>query len=218
MFGFTACAKETNMTMATSVVYNKTEITEGHMEDMSSSIEETGEGDKDREYLINLTKQLNIGMDMDEVFFRLGDPDFGKHSSSMSSIIYNRGEYTLCLNGQILMGASVINNKTGEEMAIDLSIPQKSESDTSFYDESDIISLGKQIELGMTEQDVIDKLGEPNEKIGSELNWFKYHYGNCTLYIDIWKAKDKVYRVRVYNYENNNNIQICVSDEPIVAE
>lgn len=205
---FTACTENSDTTAANTSI-DETKLTE------QSTTEEAEMSDKD--YLITLAAQLSLGMDIDEVFFRLGEPDFGKNSSSLLNVIYQRGEYDLCIQGPVVSGAFITNGKTGQETVIKLSRPEPSESRKGFYKESDIVNLGKQIESDMTEKDVTDKLGEPDEKIGSELSWLKYHYGNYTLYIDIWNAKDKVYRVRVYDYENNKNTQIYVSDEPIIA-
>lgn len=203
---FTACSENSDTTVSNTGI-DETKLTEQST---------TGEAEmSDEEYLITLANQLTLGMDIDEVFFRLGEPDFGKGSSSLQNILYYRGDYTLRINGSIVSGASVSNNKTGEETVVNLSRPQKN-GNTS-YEEVDIINLGKRIKSDMTEREVIDELGEPDEKIGSKLSWLKYHYGDYTLYVDIWNAKDKVYRVRVYDYKNNKNTQIYVCDEPITA-
>lgn len=205
MLIFSSCTKKPAQTAL--VDGNETKNTEAGSEDTT---------DNDRDYLISLASQLMSGMDMDEVFFRLGEPDIGKNTSSLLNVIYNRGDYSLCVSGPIVNGAFVTNNKTGEETVVKLSKPQKDGSDS--YEEADVIDLGKRIKPDMTERDVMDKLGEPDERLGAELVWLKYHYGDYTLYVDIWSAKDKVYRVRVFNYESNENTQIYVSDEPIIAE
>ena len=210
---FTGCTEEPNTAEPNSA--NETALTKATEENMTENTTEIEVSDK--EYLINIGKQLSLGMDIDEVFFRLGKPDYGMGSATLQ-FGYFRGDCTLNVKGSVVWWVSVYDNKTKEETVI-YSAKAPNAEDTANSDESEyVINLGKQIESGMTEQEVIDKLGEPDENVGSELHWLKYYYENCTLYITVWKARDEVYSVRVYNRETDENTNIYISDEPIIAD
>lgn len=75
-------------------------------------------------------------------------------------------------------------------------------------DEEYLINLGKQLKLGMTEEEVIEKIGEPDGHMGSGLYWLEYRRGECGLNVHITVPENKVYRVNVYNKETETGIVI----------
>lgn len=75
-------------------------------------------------------------------------------------------------------------------------------------DEEYLINLGKQLKLGMTEKEVIDKIGEPDDRIGSGLYFIGYKRGNCGLSVAISPQEDKVYEVIVHNDETDKTTYI----------
>ena len=81
-------------------------------------------------------------------------------------------------------------------------------TDIEMSDEEYLINLGKQLKLGMTEEEVIEKIGEPDGHMGSGLYWLEYRRGECGLNVHITVPENKVYRVNVYNKETENGIVI----------
>lgn len=75
-------------------------------------------------------------------------------------------------------------------------------------DEEYLINLGKQFILGMSEEEVIEKIGEPDGRMGSGLYWLEYRRGECGLNVHISVPENKVYRVNVYNKETEKGIVI----------
>ncbi|MBD5156440.1 MAG: hypothetical protein HDT13_02215 [Butyrivibrio sp.] len=76
-------------------------------------------------------------------------------------------------------------------------------SNAEMSDEEYLISLGKQLKLGMTEKEVIEKIGEPDDRIGSGLYFLGYQRGSCGLSVAIWPQENKVYEVIVHNDETD---------------
>ena len=81
-------------------------------------------------------------------------------------------------------------------------------TDIEMSDEEYLINLGKQLKLGMTEEEVIEKIGEPDGHMGSGLYWLEYRRGECGLNVHITVPENKVYRVNVYNKETETGIVI----------
>ncbi len=75
-------------------------------------------------------------------------------------------------------------------------------------DEEYLISLGKRLKLGMTEEEVVAEIGEPDQHGGSGRYWLEYYRGDCCLRVWTWIDPYEVYRVAVYNDKTGNNTEI----------
>ncbi len=83
---FTACSENSDTTAAESDI-DETKLTEQST---------TGEAEmSDDEYLINLAEQLEIGMEINEILDRIGEPDEHLGSGCLDLWLYRKGEYKL---------------------------------------------------------------------------------------------------------------------------
>lgn len=89
MLTFTACAEESDTT-ATDTSIEETKFTE------QSTTEEAEMSDA--EYLINLAEQLEIGMEINEILDRIGEPDEHLGSGCLDLWLYRKGEYELIVD------------------------------------------------------------------------------------------------------------------------
>lgn len=212
----TACAGETSTTTNTSSE-NETKETEKIMESTTENITDIEMSDE--EYLINLGKQLKLGMSTKEVIEKIGEPD-ERIGSGFTFLSYFKGDWTLmvCI-GTTVYEVSVGNKETGkttfifpihngtETTATD--VPTESTTEVEVSDEEYLINLGKQLKLGMTEKEVIDKLGEPDDHVGSGVYVLVYRWGDSGLSVFVNPQEDEVYEVRVHNNETNKTTFIC---------
>ena len=93
-------------------------------------------------------------------------------------------------------------------------------TDQELTDEEYIINFGKQLKLGMTEKEVIDKIGEPYDRLeGSGMLYvLMYRRDECGLSVFIRPPYDKVSEVRVHNDETGTNIYPLYGDETETTE
>lgn len=87
-------------------------------------------------------------------------------------------------------------------------------------DEEYLINLGNQLKRGMTEKEVIDKIGEPYDRLeGSGMLYvLMYKRGECGLSVFIQLPDDKVSNVRVHNDETGENIYPLYNGETETTE
>lgn len=72
-------------------------------------------------------------------------------------------------------------------------------------DEEYLINLGKRLKLGMTAQEVIEEIGEPDMDLGSGVTYLCYCQGDCTLWVCVF---GKVSEVSVYNDKTDKTTYI----------
>lgn len=87
-------------------------------------------------------------------------------------------------------------------------------------DEEYLINLGKQLKLGMSEKEVIDKIGEPYDRLeGSGMLYvLMYKRGECGLSVFIQPPDDRVSNVRVHNDKTGENIYPLYNGETETTE
>lgn len=220
----TACADETSTTTNTSSE-NETKETEKIMESTTENITDIEMSDE--EYLINLGKQLKPGMSTKEVIEKIGEPD-ERFGSGFTFLSYFKGDWTLmvCI-GTTVYEVSVGNKETGMTTVIfpihnetETDVPTESITEIEVSDEEYLINLGKQLKLSMTEEEVIEKIGEPYDRLeGSGMLYvLMYRRGECGLSVFIRPPYDKVSEVRVHNDETGTNIYPLYGDETETTE
>lgn len=78
-------------------------------------------------------------------------------------------------------------------------------SNIEISDEEYLINLGKRLKLGMTAQEVIEEIGEPDMDLGSGVTYLCYCQGDCTLWVCVF---GKVSEVSVYNDKTDKTTYI----------
>ncbi|MBD5156439.1 MAG: hypothetical protein HDT13_02210 [Butyrivibrio sp.] len=86
-------------------------------------------------------------------------------------------------------------------------------TDIEMSDEEYLINLGKQLKLGMTEEEVIEKIGEPDAHTGSGLYWLEYYRGDCVLRVYINYFENELYSARIGNGIVNKTYDIELEDD-----
>lgn len=71
-------------------------------------------------------------------------------------------------------------------------------------DEEYLINLGKRLKPEMTEQEVIDEIGEPDESFDGGLRWIQYRRGDCALRIYLIPVRDRLGIIEVINTKTDN--------------
>lgn len=135
--------------------------------------------------------------------------------------------FTACADQSGTQAPSSANEtKATQEVTESISTekPSTPEPEAELSDEEYLIHLGEQLKLGMTEQEVYDEIGIPDDYVGSGiLSLFAYYKGQCKLYVDMsryYVSDVRVYYVsdiRVYNEETGNTICISSYDEETSA-
>lgn len=75
-------------------------------------------------------------------------------------------------------------------------------------DEDYLLNLGRQLKLGMSVQEIISKIGEPDEYMGSGILYLKYNRGNCSLNIMVGSPYGNADDIYVYNKESNQSTSV----------
>lgn len=71
-------------------------------------------------------------------------------------------------------------------------------------DEEYLINLGKRLKPEMTEQEVIDEIGEPDESFDGGLRWIQYRREDCALRIYLIPVRDRLGIIEVINTKTDN--------------
>lgn len=106
--------------------------------------------------------------------------------------------------------STIESSSASETKAIEENIDNTTENttDKELTDEEYLVNLGKQLELGMTVEDIIVKIGEPDAYVGSGILYLKYNCGNCSLNIMVGSPNGNADDIFVYNKETNQIINI----------
>ncbi|MBD5156437.1 MAG: hypothetical protein HDT13_02200 [Butyrivibrio sp.] len=227
VIAFTGCTEEPNTAEPSSV--NETALTKATEENMTENTTEAEVSDE--EYLMNLSKQLKLGMSVQEIIDAIGEPDVYS-GSGILWLEYYRGDYSLDIRVWSPYGNAdliwIYNEKNDQKTIIcdkntQLSSPAnetktteestENTTEAEVSDEEYLINLGKQLKLGMTEEEVIEKIGEPDAHTGSGLYWLEYHRGDCVLRIYINYFENELYSVRVGNGTTNKTTYIELEDD-----
>lgn len=124
--------------------------------------------------------------------------------------------FTACADKASAPNPSSVNEMTGESTE---NMTEKT-TEIEISDEEYLINLGKQLKLGMSEKEVIDKIGEPYDRLeGSGMLYvLMYKRGECGLSVFIQLPDDKVSNVRVHNDETGENIYPLYNGETETTE
>ncbi len=87
---------------------------------------------------------------------------------------------------------------------------QSTTVEAEMSDEEYLINLGKRLKVGMTEQEVIDEIGEPDKIFDGGLSYIAYLRGDCELEISTYgrNGESIVFFIRVLNHEPDGKITI----------
>ena len=212
VIAFAGCTEEANMAEPSSV--NETALTKTTEENMTENTTEAEVSDE--EYLMNLSKQLKLGMSVQEIIDAIGEPDVYS-GSGILWLEYYRGDYSLDIRVWSPYGNAdliwIYNEKNDQKTIIcdkNTQLPSpanetktteestENTTEAEVSDEEYLINLGKQLKLGMSTKEVIEKIGEPDERIGSGFTFLSYFKGDWTLMVCIGTT---VYEVSVGNKE-----------------
>lgn len=130
VIAFTGCAEESNISESSSV--NETVMTEGTTENMTEN--ETYINISDKDYLVNLGKQLELGMPYEEMINKISKPDKYGEASSYITVEYHKGKFSLVIEieydplnvaDSCIVGDTYVRHSDSEEKIIIFSTEYK---------------------------------------------------------------------------------------------
>ena len=112
----------------------------------------------------------------------------------------------------IFTGCTENSDTTATDASIDETklTEQSTTGDAEMSDEEYLINLGKRLKVGMTEQEVMDEIGEPDKIFDGGLSYIAYLRGDCELEISTYgrNGESIVFFIRVLNHEPDGKITI----------
>lgn len=208
-----ACGCKNNDTESTSSTASKvdssvsssTESSKQNESKTESSKQSESSTDKDYEEMMSYVNKLSPELTYEQVFDILGEPD-GQGGSGIVRFKWNFGKYAIIMND--LNNALGIYNSDTDEFTV---IYSKDESDESVSsndsktesskqsesstdkDYEEMMSYVNKLSPELTEEQVYEILGEPDERYGSGINRDCYNFGKYTLRIIDFNAGAEIY-------------------------
>lgn len=113
----------------------------------------------------------------------------------------------------IFMGCAEKSDMTATDTSIDETklTEQSATGKAEMSDEEYLINLGKRLRMGMTEEEVIAEIGEPDEAFGSGIYRLIYRIGDCHLFVFI--SNRGVDCISVYGEDENRVYHVYLKED-----